>query len=370
MHSKDENLRNSDLQDANLRDGGLRKAAVLVAGLDRKTADEMLDQLTPEQARAVRQMMVDLGEIDPAEQRRVVDEFFRIGPLVPEKEPPGVELDVRPSRGYSPHGNLTRGDLAARPSPPEGLLCGVDPAEPPYANAKPFQSLSETEAERLARVLADERPQTIALVLAHLPPERAGSVLTRLPDADQVEVIHRLIDMEETDPVVLRDVERALQMRLSQQVPMQRRRVAGLQAVHGILEASDGQVGMQILDNLAMHDGALAERLGSKQLEFDDLVQLDDAALVMVFDTAGPELAITALIGASPELIDRVLGRLPPTEANAIRRQLDHPGAIRLSDMEDARQRIAQTARRLAVEGRIELAATTPSHNGSLSYAA
>jgi len=348
----------------NPRKEGLRKAAILVAGLDRKTADEMLDQMTPEQARQVRQMMVDLGEIDPAEQRRVVDEFFRIGPLVPEKEPPGIELDVRPARGYR----------AGYASPPEGFLSHVDPPEPTYANARPFQSLSETETAQLARVLADERPQTIALVLAHLPPERAGSVLGRLSDADQVDVIHRLVDMEETDPEVLRDVERALQMRLSRQVPMQRRRVAGLQAVHGILEASDSHVGMQILENLAAHDGALAERLAPQQLEFDDLMQLDDTELVTVFDAAGPELAIMALIGASPALVDRVLGQLSPTEANAIRRQLDHPGAIRLSDMDDARQRIAQTARRLAVEGRIKMATEMTTENPSLgrscSYAA
>ncbi len=336
MHNKDENLQND----------GLRKAAILVAGLDRNTADEMLDQMTPQQAQQVRQMMVDLGDIDPTEQRRVIDEFFRIGPLVPEKEPPGIELDAHPSRDdFLSHGN-----------------------------AKPFQSLSETAAERLARVLGDERPQTIALVLAHLPPERAGGVLSRLPDAEQVDVIHRLVDMEETDPQVLRDVERTIQMRLARQVPMQRRRVAGLQAVHGILEASDSQVGTRILNNLATHDGALAERLGPQQLDFDDLIQLDDAALVTVFDTAGPELAITALIGASPALVDRLLGQLPPKEAATIRRQLDHPGAIRLSDMDDARQRIAQTARRLAVEGRIELATEVvtedPSLGRSFSYAA
>lgn len=365
-------------KDKPLQDEGLRKAAILVAGLDRKAADEMLDQLTPEQAGQVRQRMVELDEIDPSEQRRVIDEFCRIGPLVPEKEPPGVELDISSLRGRSARGDLAGRDLAGGPSPPERLPSCVEPSEPPYANARPFQSLAETEAERLARVLAGERPQTIALVLAHLPPERAGGVLARLSAADQVDVIHRLIDMEETDPEVLRDVERALQLRLSRQVPMQRRRVAGLQAVHGILEASGGRVSMQILENLATHDGALAERLGPKPLDFDDLMQLDDDALATVFDAAGPELAITAMIGASPALVDRVLGQLPPTEAKAIRRQLDHPGTIRLSDMDDARQRIAQTAQRLAVEGRIEPVAEwatdrsteMPSHDGSFSYAA
>ena len=349
-------------QDENLQNDGIRKAAVLVAGLDRTAADAMLDQLTPEQARLVRQAMVDLGEIDPGEQRRVIDEFFRIGPttptlatptpavpkpLVPEKEPPGIELD----------GSLARRMAASQPA-----FSPEKPFETRAADAQPFRFLHETEAEKLARALAGERPQTIALVLAHLPPEQAGGVLLRLPARVQVNVIQRLVDLEETDPQVLRDIERVLESRLSQQVCMQRRRVAGLGAVTDILKASGGRAGTEILENLAEHDPSLAERLSPQKIDFDDLMQLDDKALEAVFDAAGPELAITALIGASPSLIERVLGRLPATEAAALRRRLDHPGPIRLSDMEDARQQIAQTAGRLAVEGDIELTHPKPPH--------
>ena len=58
---------------------------------------------------------------------------------------------------------------------------------------------------------------------------------------------------------------------------MQRRRVAGLAAVAGILQAADGRTGMQILDNLAAHDHALAERLRPQPLAFDDLADADAA---------------------------------------------------------------------------------------------
>ena len=144
------------------------------------------------------------------------------------------------------------------------------------AGRHPFRFLQETEAEKLVRVLNSERPQTIALVLSHLSPVRAGAVLARLPENVQVDVIHRLVDLEETDPEILREVEEALRSRLSQQVEMQRRRVAGLQAVAGILQATDGRVGMQILDNLASRDLALAEKLGPRSMTFDDLADLDE----------------------------------------------------------------------------------------------
>ena len=76
-------------------------------------------------------------------------------------------------------------------------------------------------------------------------------------------------------------------------------------------------------------------------MQFDDLARLDDAALAAVFQATEREVALTALVGAPPDLIDRVLRRFSPSEAKTVRHNLDHPGPIRLSDIEDARQRIA-----------------------------
>ena len=158
--------------------------------------------------------------------------------------------------------------------------------------------LREAEDEKLARLLAGERPQTIALVLSHLSARQAGGVLARLQPNLQTEVVRRLVDLEETDPAILQEVEQALESRLSQQVPMQRRRVAGLQAMGGILQASESDVRLQILDNLAAHDRALAERLGPPPMEFDDLADLDDATLAEVFRAAEPQWIMPALLGA------------------------------------------------------------------------
>jgi flagellar motor switch protein FliG len=193
------------------------------------------------------------------------------------------------------------------------------------------------------------------MVLSHLPPEHAGAVLARLEPNLQVDVVHRLVDLEETDPEILHEVEQALQTRLAQQVRMGRRRVAGISAVANILRSSTSQVGAEILNNLSRNDQALAEKLGPARLEFDDLAELDGAAWATLLRTADSEIAILALIGATPEVIDRALERLPPGEARIIRGQLDNPGPIRLRDVEQARQELADLARRLATEGRLAL---------------
>src|SRR5262245_36598559 len=67
------------------REHSIRKAAVLVASLDVSTADLLLAQMPQEQADAVRHEVLQLGELDPAEQQVVIDEFFRIVPVITEQ---------------------------------------------------------------------------------------------------------------------------------------------------------------------------------------------------------------------------------------------------------------------------------------------
>ena len=62
--------------------------------------------------------------------------------------------------------------------------------------------------------------------------------------------------------------------------------------------------------------------------------------------------------GRPQEISDRVLNFLPRAQAGALRRKLDQPGPIRLSDVETARQKIAEIAARIVyAKGKIELGA-------------
>src|SRR6185295_119982 len=65
-------------------------------------------------------------------------------------------------------------------------------------------------------------------------------------------------------------------------------------------------------------------------LTFEDLIHFDDAALRNVFAAADPEVALLALTGAEPRLIARILRKLQPREAAALRHRLEHPGPLRL----------------------------------------
>ena len=168
-------------------------------------------------------------------------------------------------------------------------------------------------------LLEREHPQAIALVLAHLPAERAGHVLARLPAAMQTDVIRRLVDLEETDPHVVRDVERAVAAWLNRRQPA-RRRVAGMEAVSAILNASDGSARRQILNNLATHNRPLAHKLTPpaptpRRFSFAEVCDLPWNALERIIRAADRRSVVLALAGAAADVVQDILDQLRVDEA-------------------------------------------------------
>jgi flagellar motor switch protein FliG len=85
-------------------------------------------------------------------------------------------------------------------------------------------------------------------------------------------------------------------------------------------------------------------------LTFADLARLDDRALQEVFALAEPAVVLLALTGADERLLYRVLRQLPARQRGALRERLEHPGPVRLREIEQAQQQLATIATRLARE--------------------
>lgn len=332
-----------DVATISLQEAGIRKAAILVASLDQDAAELLLRQLGLERADLVRQAVAYLDEIGPDERQRIVDEFRRIGPMVPSQVIAGIELDRLPA------GQAFLSGSGNQQSVGQTFLSAAGQAET-SASPEPFNFLRDADDEKLAQLLGDERPSTVALVLSNLPPERAGEVLARLAPAAQIEVVRRLVDLDNTDAETLGEIEKALETRWLQQFAVDRRRAAGPEAVARILASCDPSARGRILGNLAAHDPSLAEQFGQRAIAFEEIAQFDSAVLAAVYRAAKPEILQAAFLGAPPSLLERLLHCVPRGEAKSLRQKLTHPGPIRLSDVEEARRQIAALAQQMSRE--------------------
>jgi len=333
----------------------LRKAAVLVASLDPEPADAILSKMPPDQAEAVRKAAATLGQLDPAEQNEVIEEFFRIGPLVPDREPSGIELDhprcASLSIPQAEQGGAGDSDAHA--------------GETPADSAAPSRSvLHDVPPESLASFLEREQPQTVAVVLSRLSSQRAADVLAALPVDVQVEAARRVADLDETAPEVFRDIERGVEAWLCEREQTDRRRAAGMTALANILEAANPSTRQRVLAGLKDPGSGMTQRVDAPPpppaASFADLEALDAPSLSAVLHHAERELLVLALAAARPEFVQRALETFSPTKAQLLRRALCNLGPTRLSDIEEAQQELARLARDL--ERRGEIAPVAPRH--------
>ncbi len=311
----------------------LRKAAVLIAAIDQRTAAALLSQLPPEYADAVLQEAGAMGEVDLAQQEKIFEEFCRVGPLIPEADPPGLEIDDS-LRGVLQNRPESDNRVAPYMSESKSSLMGGQ-----NANA-PFAFLRKADPAQLLPFLKREHPQTVALVLAHLPPASASQALSQLPSATQAEALRRMVNLDKTDRQVLRDVELAVKSWWHE-----RQDAAangnGVAVISAILNSADGAARRQILSNLALHDRRLASRFSQQStaaphFTFADLSEFDSDSLVRLAGAIDGEILVLALAGAGPEFIDRLLDCLPTQEARLLDRRLERTAPARVAEIDRA----------------------------------
>jgi len=344
---------------------GLRKAAVLVATLDPLHADKLLEQLPESVARQIRAMACQLIDVDQSEERRTIQDFLGgAAPQSPQShteddsvsfELSGRTSDLQPMTTNMPEEIAPRSKVSHNPQPEqsESLL-------PETLSDKPFDFLCDVDMRRLVDVLENERPNIIAIILSQLPREESLRILSGLRPLIQSQVVRCMLETTPVDPIVLSDVEAVLRERLHRDIAIGSS--AERTDVESLAEMFRSSEGRAILENLSAYDPTLAEQLGrrlestpsGRSIEFDDLGSFGGDSLSIVFRAAAKEEVVLSLIDAPAPLVRRVLRSLPTRDARLIERALDQPGPLRLSDIDQARERIAELARRMIREGRID----------------
>ncbi|MEX0867150.1 MAG: FliG C-terminal domain-containing protein [Pirellulales bacterium] len=373
------------------------KAAILVANLDRQTADVLLDQMTREQASAVRRAVIELDDVDPRLIEEVLEEFRALNGGR-RSHGGGGEVTWEPSGASAAY---PLDDLSD--DPPWNIQAhrlNEVHAAPHFSGAtmdQRFACLRGAEPATVASYFSQEHPQTIAVVFSHLAPEQSADILARLPAARQAEVLHRLADLEDTDPEVLRDIETSIEEWLREQDRHGQRRRAGRQAIERILASAELGAKHEILSNLGQQDYGFARQFGYMEtsadepavprrdcgpaaatepevilatrlrapvssidhatpveptITFSELEHLGDQALAEIFGRAEPEVIRIALAGAPRAMVQGILSRLPAPDRQLLERALSRLGPMRISDVELSQRHLAHLANELLRAGK------------------
>jgi flagellar motor switch protein FliG len=146
----------------------------------------------------------------------------------------------------------------------------------------PFSFLQKAESRNLLTFIQDEHPQTIALILAHLPPQKASEILVGLPGQKQIEVVKRIANMEQTNPEVIKEVERGWSTGLSDIVSQTFEKAGGVDTVAEILNLADRSTEKGIMEGLEAEDPDLVEQIRRLMFVFEDILLVNDKGIQSV----------------------------------------------------------------------------------------
>ena len=319
---------------------GVTKAAILILALQHDAASAMLRELSSEMVEEVTRILASLGEVPKALSDAVIEEFYAL----------------RLASVNAKEGGLDYAKMLVRDALDPKLADRVISQMQTQVQKSPFAFLQKAESDNLLTFIQDEHPQTISLIISHLSHHKASEILTGLPEQKQIEVVRRVANMEQTNPDVIRQVESGLEARLSNMLLHSMEKVGGVETVAEILNLCDRSTEKAILEGVEEEDPELVESIRRLMFVFEDIMLVNDKGIQAVLKEVDNDELILALKTASDELKVKIFGNMSARASELIKEDMEYMGAVRLSDVEAAQQRIVDIVRRLEESGEIIIA--------------
>ncbi len=320
---------------------GREKAAILLIALGPEKSALVFKHLKEEEIETLTLEIANISSVMPEIKEKVLEEFYQI--CIAQQ--------------YIAEGGIGYAKQILEKALGESRAFDVISKLTVSLQVRPFDFIRKTDATQIINFIQNEHPQTIALILSYLKPKQAGEVLSQLAPEKQADVARRIAIMDRTSPDVIKEVERALEKRLSSLMMDDFTVVGGVDAVVEILNSVDRSTEKNIMETLEMDDAELADEVKKKMFVFEDIVNLDNKTIQIVLrqEIENREIAI-ALKGSSPELQDLILSNVSKRLAAMIREDMDFMGPVRRSDVEEAQQKIVNIIRKLQESGEIIVA--------------
>lgn len=320
---------------------GKEKAAMLLITLGPEKSAEIFKYLKEEEIESLTLEIANIATVLPDVKDKVLEEFYQIciaqqyiteGGIAYAKQV--LEKALGESKAYEIINKLTVS-----------------------LQVRPFDFIRKDDVSQVINFIQNEHPQTIALILSYLKPSQAAQVLSSLNADKQADVARRIALMDRTSPDVIKEVEAALEKKLSSLMTADFADVGGVDAIVEILNSVDRATEKNIMENLETEYLELSEEIKKKMFVFEDIISMDNRSIQTVLrqDIDNKELAI-ALKGSSEEVQEVIFQNLSKRLAAMIKEDMDFMGPVRRSDVEEAQQKIVNIIRKLQDSGEIIIA--------------
>ena len=319
---------------------GVQKAALLFITLGPEAASGIIKKLPEAEIQKITYEIANITSVRSDQRHEILQEF----------------IEMNKAKDFLVEGGIEYArNLLAKALGPQRAMDILDKVTEATQQYRPFAIARKADAHQLLNIITNEHPQTIALILCYLQPDKAGQILSELPEDVQTEVSFRIASMNNTSPMVIKEIEKVLDSKLSSVVRSDMTEVGGVSTLVDILNQVDRTTEKNITEGLEKEDAELAEKIKESMFVFEDIITLDDVAIQRVLrEVETKELAL-ALKGCSDEVTNAIFRNQSKRAAATLKEDMEFLGPVRLMDVEKSQQRIVSIIRRLDDAGEIVL---------------
>ncbi|AND85283.1 flagellar motor switch protein FliG [Clostridium tyrobutyricum] len=319
---------------------GVQKAAILFITLGPEAASGIIKKLPEPEIQKITYEIANISSVKSDQKKEILTEFIQINKAKDYLIEGGIEYAK---------------SLLSKALGNQRAMEILDKVTEATQKFRPFAIARKADAHQLLNIISDEHPQTIALILCYLQPDKAGQILSALPENIQAEVAYRIATMRNTSHMVVKEIEKVLDGKLSSVVKSDMKIIGGVSTIVDILNQVDRNTEKNITEGLEKEDAELAEKVKDSMFVFEDIITLDDVSIQRVLREVDTKELALALKGCSEEVADCIFRNQSKRASAALKEDIEFLGPVRLMDVEKSQQKIVNIIRRLDESGEIVL---------------
>jgi len=229
---------------------------LVIVGIDE--AAKILPHLTEEQTEKIIPEIASIQKITPEESASILEEFESL--VEKAREEGGLET----ARNIltKAYGSEKAEDMLKK--------------SVKYPDGKPFDYLSDANAERIKVLIDGESDAVKSLVLSQIEPKKAAKVINLMDVDDKKKIVLRLAKMKPVAPEVLEEINKSLHEKMLTQNTENSRNLDGRGVLAQILKRMSPSAESGIINTLSEQDPELGADLRRRLFTEEDVIGSDD----------------------------------------------------------------------------------------------
>ncbi|MFH1824288.1 MAG: FliG C-terminal domain-containing protein [Candidatus Firestonebacteria bacterium] len=212
----------------------------------------------------------------------------------------------------------------------------------------PFSFIKKSNIQNLIYLIQEEPPEIVSLIMTYLPQEEAVEVMAALPIELQAKVAIAMSQVKQASAESVLKAEEEIKRKIDFLV-------GGLERFMGILDRLDKPTRDEILESLEKESPALAEKVRREIFAFENIIDLEDAALQVVLREVKTDALAKVLTKAPPEIVEKVKKNISGGSATLLQEEMDLIGYLTPMQIDEERSKVVNIIKKLEKEGKVAI---------------